>query len=86
LAIPSAALIGVPLYVRASTLVPIAMSLLQKGMGLGAVMALIIGGAGASIPEMVMLKRMFRLPILVAFLLTVFGMALSAGFLVSMWH
>jgi uncharacterized membrane protein YraQ (UPF0718 family) len=86
LAIPAAAVIGVPLYVRASTLVPIGMSLLDKGMAMGAVMALIIGGAGASLPELVMLRRMFRLPVLIAFLLTVFGMAVSAGSLVSMWY
>ncbi len=85
MAVPAAAVIGVPLYVRASTMVPIGMSLLAKGMSLGAVLALIIGGAGASIPEMVMLKRMFKLPVLIAFLLTVFGMAVSAGFLVNIW-
>lgn len=85
MAVPVAAVIGVPLYVRASTMVPIGMSLLAKGMSLGAVMALIIGGAGASIPEMVMLKRMFKLPVLMAFLLTVFGMAITAGFLVNLW-
>jgi uncharacterized membrane protein YraQ (UPF0718 family) len=79
LAVPVAAVIGVPLYVRASTMAPIGMSLMAKGMSLGAVMALIIGGAGASIPEMVMLKRLFKIPVLVAFLVTVFGMALSAG-------
>jgi uncharacterized membrane protein YraQ (UPF0718 family) len=85
LAVPTAAFIGVPLYVRASTLVPIGMSLLEKGMSIGAVMALIIGGAGASLPEMVMLKRMFKLPVLLAFLATVFGMAMSAGFMINIW-
>jgi uncharacterized membrane protein YraQ (UPF0718 family) len=83
LAVPVAAVIGVPLYVRASTMVPIGMSLMAKGMSLGAVMALIIGGAGASIPEMVMLKRLFKMPVLTAFLITVFGMALSAGLLMN---
>ncbi len=83
LAVPAAAVIGVPLYVRASTMVPIGMSLLAKGMSIGAVMALIIGGAGASIPEMVMLKRLFKLPVLAAFLFTVFGMAVSSGLLVN---
>ncbi|HOM56865.1 MAG TPA: permease, partial [Candidatus Latescibacteria bacterium] len=54
-AIPVAAVIGVPLYVRAETVIPIAVALTQKGMSLGAVIALIIGGAGMSIPEMSML-------------------------------
>lgn len=85
LAVPTAAFIGIPLYVRASTMVPIGMSLMAKGMSLGAVMALIIGGAGASIPEMVMLKRLFKLPVLIAFLVTVFGMALSAGFMMNLF-
>jgi hypothetical protein len=59
------------------------MSLLAKGMSLGAVMALIIGGAGASIPEMVMLKRLFKLPVLAAFVGVVFTMAVSAGLLLN---
>jgi uncharacterized membrane protein YraQ (UPF0718 family) len=84
LAVPIAAIIGVPLYVRASTMVPIGMSLIAKGMSLGAVMALIIGGAGASIPEMVMLKRLFKPPVLAAFVGVVFTMAVSAGLLLNL--
>jgi len=80
-AIPLAAIIGVPLYVRGSTMIPIAMTLTAKGMGLGAVIALVIGGAGASLPEVVMLKRMFRWPILATFLLSVFGIAITTGYL-----
>lgn len=86
LAVPVSAVIGVPLYVRASTMVPIGMSLLGKGMSMGAVMALIIGGAGASLPEMVMLKRLFRWPLLAAFLCTVIGMAVSAGLVMNGLH
>lgn len=80
-AIPLAAIIGVPLYVRGSTMIPIAMTLTAKGMGIGAVIALVIGGAGASLPEMIMLKRMFHWPILIAFLFSVFGIAITTGFL-----
>jgi uncharacterized membrane protein YraQ (UPF0718 family) len=80
-AVPLAAIVGVPLYVRGSTMIPIAMTLTAKGMGIGAVIALVIGGAGASLPEMVMLKRMFHWPILLAFLFSVFGIAISTGYL-----
>ena len=80
-AIPLAAIIGVPLYVRGSTMIPIAMTLTAKGMGIGAVIALVIGGAGASLPEMVMLQRMFRWQILLAFLFSVFGIAITTGLL-----
>ncbi|MEG3638689.1 permease [Magnetococcus sp. PR-3] len=80
-AIPIAAIIGVPLYVRVESMIPIAVALMGKGMGLGAVVALIIGGAGASLPEVIMLKRIFKLPLLLAFLVTVFTIAISAGLL-----
>ena len=84
LAVPASAAIGVPLYLRVSTMVPIASSLVAKGMSLGAVTALIIGGAGASLPEVAMLKGMFRLPLLVGFIASVMVMAVSAGYLVNM--
>lgn len=83
-AIPVAAIIGVPLYVRASTMIPIAMALTAKGMGVGAVIALVIGGAGASLPEVVMLKRMFQWPILSVFLFSVFGIAIITGYLAEL--
>lgn len=44
-AIPIAAVIGIPLYLRVETLIPLSAALVSKGMSLGAVMALIIGGA-----------------------------------------
>jgi len=84
LAVPVSAVVGIPLYLRAITMVPIAASLIAKGMSMGAVVALIIGGAGASLPEVAMLKGIFRLPLLAAFLASVMIMAISAGFLVNL--
>ena len=83
LAVPVSAVVGIPLYLRVSTMVPIAASLVAKGMSLGAVIALIIGGAGASLPELAMLKGMFRLPLLIGFICSVMVMAVTAGFLVN---
>ena len=57
---------------------------LGKGMSLGAVIALVIGGAGASIPEAVMLKRIFKMPILVTFLASVFGILVSADYILNL--
>ncbi|MGL1861214.1 MAG: permease [Pseudodesulfovibrio sp.] len=85
LAVPASAIIGVPLYVRASTLLPIGLSLMGKGMSLGAVVALVIGGAGASLPEVIMLKGIFRWPILIAFLTAVFGMAITTGYIMNLF-
>jgi len=79
LAIPVAAVIGVPMYIRAETLIPISAVLLEKGMGIGAVMALIIGGAGASIPEVTLLAAIFDRRLLAAFVVIILGVAVLAG-------
>ncbi|MCL6262614.1 permease [Craterilacuibacter sp. RT1T] len=83
LAIPLAAVAGIPLYLRAETLIPMASMFALKGMGLGALMALIIGGAGASLTELILLKALFRKQILIAFLVVIIGTAISAGYLFS---
>lgn len=80
LAIPVAAIIGIPLYVRAETVIPIAVALTQKGMSIGAVIALIIGGAGMSIPEMSMLGSIFKTRLVAVFIGVVFFTAVVAGF------
>ncbi len=79
LAIPVAAVIGIPMYIRAETIIPISAVLIGKGMGIGAVMALIIGGAGASIPEVALLSAIFKKRLVAAFVITVIGIAILAG-------
>ena len=81
--IPIAAAIGVPMYIRAETVIPIAAALVGKGMGVGTVLALVIGGAGASIPEMIILSSMFKKKLIFAFALNVFIIAIVAGYLVD---
>lgn len=83
LSIPIAAAIGVPMYIRAETIIPISAALVGKGMGLGTVLALIIGGAGASIPELIILGSIFKKKLVVAFAVNVFVVAIAAGFLVE---
>lgn len=79
-AIPFAAIIGVPLYIRAEAVIPLAAALLGKGVSAGAVMALIIGSAGASLTELILLKSLFRSTLVAVFLMVVIGMAVSAGY------
>lgn len=84
LAIPVAAIIGIPLYIRAEAVIPLSAALAAKGMGLGAVMALIIGSAGASLTEVILLKSIFKNPMIAAFLVVIITMAISAGYLYSL--
>ncbi|MGF1751199.1 MULTISPECIES: permease [Vibrio] len=80
-AIPVAAVIGIPLYIRAEAVIPLSAALAAKGMSLGAVMALIIGSAGASLTEVILLKSIFKNTMIAAFLVVILGMAIGAGFL-----
>jgi len=84
LAVPIAAIIGVPIYIRAETMIPIGLALIEKGMSAGAVLALIIGGAGASIPELTLLSAIFKKKLLAAFVLTIFTIAVAAGYLANL--
>ena len=83
-AIPLSAVVGIPLYIRAEAVIPLASVLMTKGMALGALMALIIGSAGASLTEVILLKSMFRIPMIVAFLTVILGMAILMGYLTQM--
>lgn len=82
-AVPIAAVIGIPLYIRAEAVIPLSAALAAKGMGLGAVMALIIGSAGASLTEVILLKSIFKNPMIIAFLTIILSMAIGAGYLYS---
>lgn len=80
-AIPVAAVIGIPLYIRAEAVIPLSAALVQKGMALGSVMALIIGSAGASLTEVILLKSIFKNQMIAAFLVVILTMAMGAGYL-----
>lgn len=80
-AIPVAAVFGIPLYIRAETAIPIGVALMAKGMSIGTVIALVIGGAGMAIPEMTMLASIFRKKLVIMIIAVIFLTAVIAGYL-----
>lgn len=80
-AIPVAAVLGIPLYIRAETAIPIGVALMAKGMSIGTVIALVIGGAGMAIPEMTMLASIFRKRLVAMIVAVIFLTAVIAGYL-----
>ena len=78
-----ASIIGIPMYIRPETMLPIAEALASKGMSLGTVVALIIGGAGASIPEVVLLSKLFKKEFVVSFVIAILVVAISTGLIVN---
>lgn len=79
--IPIAAIIGIPLYIRLSSMIPISQILIAKGMALGPVMAMMISSAGASLPELSLLNSIFKRKLVFAFVLSVISMSTISGFL-----
>ncbi|HVM13255.1 MAG TPA: permease [Egibacteraceae bacterium] len=84
LAVPVAAVLGVPFYVSAEAFLPIASALNASGMGIGATFALVISAAGVNVPELALLSRLLRAPLLAAYAAAVAGVAVAAGYLVPL--
>ena len=82
-AVPFSAVLGIPLYMRATTMIGIATELLNSGLSMGALISLTIGATGASIPEVILLKRIFHWQLIVFFLASVFLMAIGCGYLIN---
>ena len=83
-AILAAAAVGTFFYVNTEIFVPIADALRSAGIGIGAIVALTIAGAGFNIPEFVILSRLAGKGILAAFGLYVFGVAVLGGLIAQM--
>jgi len=84
LAIPLAAALGVPMYVNAETFFPISAALLEKGVGVGAVMALVVTSMGVSVPEVVLLGGLFRWRLVAVLVASVFAVAVGGGALFAL--
>ncbi len=64
LAVPSAVVLGIPLYSNATGVIPIAEAMLGKGVALGTTLALMMSIAALSLPEMLILRKVIRWPAL----------------------
>ena len=64
LSVASAVGLGVPLYSDAVGIVPIAQALLSKGVPLGTVLAFMMAVTALSLPEMIILRKVVRWPLL----------------------
>ena len=84
LAVPAAAAAGVPLYFGTELFIPIGDALHAKGAGIGSIVALVIAGAGANIPEFALLTKIARGRVVAAFFAYVFVVATTAGLLTEL--
>lgn len=66
--VPAAVLIGVPLYSNAAGVIPILQALLEKGAALGTALAFMMSVIGLSLPEMIILRKVIKLPLILIFI------------------
>jgi uncharacterized protein len=65
--VPLAVLIGVPMYSNAAGIIPVVQALLGKGAALGTVLAFMMSVIGLSLPEMIILRKVLKVPLIVTF-------------------
>jgi len=80
-AVPLAALAGAPVYISMSGMLPIAASLSERGIAIGTVLAFVVGGAGVSVPNLVLLNRLFERRLLLVYAGTVVVIGTTVGVL-----
>lgn len=66
--VPLSILIGIPLYSNAAGIVPIVSVLIEKGASLGTALAFMMAVIGLSLPEMVILRKVLKLPLIFTFI------------------
>jgi hypothetical protein len=66
-AVPVAVAIGVPLYSNAAGVIPIVYALMEKGMSMGTVLAFMMAVTALSLPEMIILRKVLKPPLLGVF-------------------
>lgn len=79
-AVPVATVIGIPMYADIFGTLPIAEALVGKGVGLGTVLAFMMAVTALSLPSLIMLKRVVKMPLLVTFTGIVTVGILTIGF------
>ena len=65
--VPLSVIIGVPLYSNAAGIIPIVSVLIEKGASLGTALAFMMAVIGLSLPEMIILKKVLKLPFILTF-------------------
>jgi uncharacterized protein len=79
--VPIATLAGVPLYANVAGVVPLVEAVYAKGLGLGTAMAFMMSIVALSLPALILLKRVMRLPLLAIFTAVVTVGIIAIGFI-----
>jgi len=84
--VPLAVLIGVPMYSNAAGIIPVVQALLGKGAALGTVLAFMMSVIALSAPEMIILRKVMKPPLIAAFATIVATGILVVGYVFNFTH
>jgi uncharacterized membrane protein YraQ (UPF0718 family) len=80
-AVPLAVAVGVPLYSNAAGVIPIVYALMEKGMSMGTVLAFMMAVTALSLPEMIILRKVLKAPLLAVFAAIMAATIVAVGYL-----
>ncbi len=80
-AVPIAVMLGVPLYANAAGVIPIASALINKGLAIGTVLAFMMAVTALSLPEMIILRKVIKPPLLAVFVGIMTVTIIAVGYL-----
>jgi len=66
-AVPIAVALGVPIYSNAAGVIPIVYALMEKGLSMGTVLAFMMAVTALSLPELIILRKVLKVPLLAVF-------------------
>ncbi|MGU2526432.1 permease [Pseudomonas aeruginosa] len=81
--VPSAVLVGIPLYSNVTGIIPIMESLLLKGLPIGTTLAFCMSSVAASIPEFMMLRQIMTIKLQATFILYLWVVFTLVGWLLN---
>ena len=79
--VPVATVAGVPLYANVAGVVPLVEAVYAKGLGLGTAMSFMMSIVALSLPALILLKRVMKLPLLAIFTAVVTTGIIAIGFI-----
>jgi uncharacterized membrane protein YraQ (UPF0718 family) len=82
--VPAAVLIGVPMYTNAAGIIPIVEALIGKGAALGTVLAFMMSVIALSAPEMIILRKVLKPPLIATFAGVVAAGILLVGYVFNL--
>ena len=85
MAVPIAVLAGIPLYSNATGVIPVAEALIAKGVPIGTSLALMMSVAAISLPEMIILRKVIKPPLIGIFVVWLFVAFVSVGYLFNVF-